>query len=192
MKQVTFRLLAVLLLTMGCLTGNAQNYDNFKVSSYIRAQDVLRMKDKAFLEKTWETVSSQVELDKMYIETHRDSIVVDEKTLKEEGWLPVRNVNWHMIYRNKRLDDNGPMGASLVVMNRRHPNKAFEEYIAATDKHIRESEPRLADGTIARLWPHENTVWADDAYMALSFLVNMGEATGDNSYFTDAANQILN
>lgn len=115
-----------------------------------------------------------------------------EKTLKEEGWLPVRNVNWHMIYRNKRLDDNGPMGASLVVLNKRHPNKAFEQYIADTDNHIRHAEPRLDDGTIARLWPHENTIWADDAYMALSFLVNMGETTGDISYFTDAANQILN
>ena len=32
------------------------------------------------------------------------------------------------------------------------------------------SEPRLADGTIARLWPHENTIWADDAFMAVSFI----------------------
>ena len=33
------------------------------------------------------------------------------------------------------------------------------------------SEPRLADGTIARLWPHENTVWADDAFMAVSLFL---------------------
>ena len=54
------------------------------------------------------------------------------------------------------------------------------------------SEPRLADGTIARLWPHENTVWADDAFMAVSFISRMGEATGEKKYFDDAANQILN
>ncbi len=115
-----------------------------------------------------------------------------EKTLSEEGWLAVRNVNWHMIYRSKRLDDNGPMGASLIMLNQRYPRKEFEAHIKTTDHHITTIEPRLVDGTIARLWPHENTVWADDAYMALSFLVNMGAATGDTAYFTDAARQILN
>ena len=32
-----------------------------------------------------------------------------EETLKNEGWKAVNALNWHMIYRNKRLDDNGPM-----------------------------------------------------------------------------------
>lgn len=115
-----------------------------------------------------------------------------DQTLEQEGWRAVNHVNWHMIYRNKRLDDNGPMGASLIVLNRRHPEQAFLKYIDQTDHHLMVSEPRLADGTIARLWPHVNTIWADDAFMALSFLVRMGEATGDAKYFDDAANQILN
>lgn len=115
-----------------------------------------------------------------------------DQTLKQEGWKAVNGVNWHMIYRNKRLDDNGPMGASLITLNRRHPAKHFQGYIDKTKHHLMVSEPRLADGTIARLWPHVNTIWADDAFMALSFLVRMGEVTGDNTYFDDAANQILN
>ena len=106
-----------------------------------------------------------------------------DQTLEQEGWRAVNHVNWHMIYRNKRLDDNGPMGASLIVLNRRHPKQAFQKYIDQTDHHLMVSEPRLADGTIARLWPHVNTIWADDAFMALSFLVRMGEATGDAKYF---------
>lgn len=115
-----------------------------------------------------------------------------EETLKNEGWKAVNALNWHMIYRNKRLDDNGPMGASLIDLSRKHPNAAFRKYIESTNHHLMFSEPRLADGTIARLWPHVNTVWADDAFMALSFLVRMGEMTGDNKYFDDAANQVLN
>lgn len=114
------------------------------------------------------------------------------QTLQNEGWKAVNAVNWHMIYRNKRLDDNGPIGASLIVLNQRHPAETFKNYIENTNHHIMVSEPRLADGTIARLWPHVNTIWADDAFMALSFLVRMGEATGNNKYFDDAANQILN
>ena len=56
-------------------------YQNFKVSTYIRAQDVARMADEKFLKETWETVSSQVDLDKIYLETHRDAFTVDEKTM---------------------------------------------------------------------------------------------------------------
>ena len=56
-------------------------YQHFKVSTYIRAQDVARMADEKFLNATWETVSSQVDLDKIYLETHRDAFTVDEKTM---------------------------------------------------------------------------------------------------------------
>ena len=54
----------VLLVT---ITAQAGKYQNFKVSSYIRAQDVARMEDDNFLKSTWETVSNQVDLDKIYI-----------------------------------------------------------------------------------------------------------------------------
>ena len=56
-------------------------YKNFKVSTYIRAQDVARMEDEKFLESTWEVVSQQVDLDKIYLETHRDAYTVPEKTM---------------------------------------------------------------------------------------------------------------
>ncbi len=56
---------------------------NFKVSTYIRAQDLAKMEDDKFLNQTWETVSSQVDLDKIYLETHRDAFIVPEKTIKK-------------------------------------------------------------------------------------------------------------
>lgn len=117
---------------------------------------------------------------------------VYDKTLKEGGWSAIRNINWSMIFRGKRLDDNGPMGASLIELQMRYPHKSFLNYINQTADHLNYAEPRLADGTIARIWPHENTIWADDSFMAISFLARMGTMTGDDKYFTDAANQILN
>ena len=74
----------ILLATMAALTVLpvlAGKYQNFKVSTYIRAQDVAKMADDKFLNDTWQTVSSQVDLDKIYLETHRDAFTVDEKTL---------------------------------------------------------------------------------------------------------------
>ena len=73
-------LLAVVLL-MSVMPVVAGRYQHFKVSTYIRAQDVARMDDEQFLKSTWETVSTQVDLDKIYLETHRDAFTVSEKTL---------------------------------------------------------------------------------------------------------------
>ena len=73
-------LILVVVLTILPAMGKGK-YQNFKVSTYIRAQDVARMADEKFLNETWETVSSQVDLDKIYLETHRDAFTVDEKTM---------------------------------------------------------------------------------------------------------------
>lgn len=110
----------------------------------------------------------------------------------EGGWKAIRKLSWHMIFRNKRLDDNGPMGASLIDLQMRTPSPAFLNYIQTTEEHLMLAEPRLEDGTIARIWPHENTIWADDLFMAVSFLSRMGQLTGEVKYFDDAANQVLN
>lgn len=81
MKHNLFKsiMLAAALLTVTAI--QAGKYQNFKVSTYIRAQDVARMEDDKFLQSTWEIVSSQVDLDKIYLETHRDAFTVPEKTL---------------------------------------------------------------------------------------------------------------
>ncbi len=114
-----------------------------------------------------------------------------EQAMKNGGWYGVRKLSWHMIFRGKRLDDNGPMGASLIDLQMKHPNNSFLNYINETAEHLNYGEPRLADGTIARIWPHENTIWADDAFMAISFLARMAKMTGDMSYINDAANQVI-
>ncbi len=80
-EQNLRRCLLVLGALMTMTFMKAGKYQNFKVSTYIRAQDVARMDDDKFLKSTWETVSSQVDLDKIYLETHRDAFTVPEKTL---------------------------------------------------------------------------------------------------------------
>ena len=75
-------LLAVALLLIPAAM-HAGKFQHFKVSTYIRAQDVARMNDDKFLKSTWETVSTQVDLDKIYLETHRDAFIVPEKILNK-------------------------------------------------------------------------------------------------------------
>ena len=81
MKKVIKNMMMAAVTAMTALPAQAGKYQNFKVSTYIRAQDVARMADDKFLNQTWETVSSQVDLDKIYLETHRDAFTVDEKTM---------------------------------------------------------------------------------------------------------------
>lgn len=89
------------------------------------------------------------------------------------------------------LDDAGAICASMIraaksgLDIKARPN--IERYI----NYIMNEEYRLEDGTFARNRPQHNSVWLDDMYMALPAIVEMGAYTGDESYYDEAANQIL-
>ena len=76
------RAASALLTTMLALATPLSAYDNFKVAVYCRAQEVAQMADPAWLEQRWAEISRQVHVDKVYIETHRDELLVDERTLE--------------------------------------------------------------------------------------------------------------
>ena len=58
-------------------------HKNFKVSVYVRAYEVEQMADTEWLESTWKTISGQLDVDKIYLETHRDLHLVDDATLEK-------------------------------------------------------------------------------------------------------------
>ena len=78
MKKFLITLAAVLTLVPAVFAGN---YKSFKVSVYTRAYEVEKMKDPEWLASTWKTISSQVKIDKIYLETHRDRLIVPQETL---------------------------------------------------------------------------------------------------------------
>jgi hypothetical protein len=59
----------------------ADHYKNFKVAVYSRAYETAKMGDDKVLEPIWDEISQQLKVDKIYLETHRDLLVVDEVTL---------------------------------------------------------------------------------------------------------------
>ena len=71
-------LLAFLILT----DLHAGDFKNFKVAVYCRAYEVDKMGDTGWLEPLWNDLSKQVHVDKVYLETHRDLLIVDEETMK--------------------------------------------------------------------------------------------------------------
>ncbi len=70
-----------LLVIVLCASLQAGRYRNFRVAVYARAYEVREMGDPNWLEPKWNEISKQVKIDKIYLETHRDLIVVDEKTI---------------------------------------------------------------------------------------------------------------
>ena len=78
------RILASFLVGLSVLAVPAlAQHKNFTVSVYVRAYEVDKMKDTQWLESSWKTISSQLDVDKIYLETHRDMLLVDDATLEK-------------------------------------------------------------------------------------------------------------
>jgi hypothetical protein len=74
--------LLLLLLVAFAFPVYSQNYKNFKVSIYCRAYEVAKMADTDnYLKPIWNEITRQLKVDKVYLETHRDTHIVDQKTL---------------------------------------------------------------------------------------------------------------
>jgi rhamnogalacturonyl hydrolase YesR len=99
------------------------------------------------------------------------------------GWG--RTPNFHA------LDDCGSIGAAMIKTYMKHKNKAYLKLIDTIADYISNKQFRLADGTLARHRPQYVSVWADDLYMSVPFLANMGKLTGNHKYYDDAVKQIL-
>ena len=104
--------------------------------------------------------------------------------------------HWHwpfgQLWNMKELDDCGAMGAAVIEVYKYDSKKQYKDYFEAAGKHIMQDQTRLSDGTLCRTFPREMTVWADDVYMSVSFLAQMGKQTGNKKYFDEATRQIIN
>ena len=73
---------AIFVFLLICHCCYAQHYNNFRVSVYCRAYEVRQMGDtNNYLKPLWNEISRQLKVDKVYLETHRDLIVVNQDTL---------------------------------------------------------------------------------------------------------------
>ncbi|MFA9391925.1 MAG: hypothetical protein ACERKD_19105 [Prolixibacteraceae bacterium] len=83
MKRTKIIFLLVSQLFMLTAIPAQNNHQNFKVSVYTRAYEVQKMADQHWLDSTWQVISSQLKVDKIYLETHRDLLIVDQETLSK-------------------------------------------------------------------------------------------------------------
>ena len=96
------------------------------------------------------------------------------------------------LFRATMLDDTG--GAALplaeTALNAK-PQILHREILDQVLNHILNKQSRLADGTLCRPEPVEQTIWADDMFMSVPFLLNMAKLNKDSKLYDEAAFQVL-
>jgi rhamnogalacturonyl hydrolase YesR len=88
------------------------------------------------------------------------------------------------------LDACGAIGSAFIKARRAKIGPDLQPVIDRFATYIRHGQFRLDDGTLARQRPYADSLWADDTYMSIPFLSQMGALTGKSEYFDDAAKQM--
>jgi hypothetical protein len=82
MRKHWFPLAMILLLAVSSAGAEPQPYKNFKVTIFIPVQIVERMgHDPAWMESSWNEISSRLHVDKVFIENFRSGTTADDATL---------------------------------------------------------------------------------------------------------------
>lgn len=89
------------------------------------------------------------------------------------------------------LDDCGSMCAALIRARLNKIGPDLMPVITTWTNYIARGQFRLADGTLARQRPQAESLWADDFYMSVPALAEMGHLTADRSWFDDAVKNVL-
>lgn len=93
------------------------------------------------------------------------------------------------------LDDCGSFGSVTLELNKIIKDDLVKSLAESIANHISNKQARLPDGALYRNneWnPGMNqTMWADDLYMSVPFLIRYYQYTKDTTYLEDAAKQFL-
>ena len=90
------------------------------------------------------------------------------------------------------LDDYGVEGANTVGVLIFQPDDRLTAYAERAASYITTGQVRLPDGTVARDRPRRFTVWADDLFMSVPFLLSLYGRTGEPRWLEDATRQVVN
>jgi hypothetical protein len=121
MNTVQTMLLLPLVTICSLSTLADDGYKNFEVSVYARVFEVIKMKDPVWLKTTFEQMNQHLNIDKIYLETHRDMTVIDEASLE-----PIIK-----FFKSKGIKTAG--GITITVSE---PNN-FETYCYTNEEHRR-------------------------------------------------------
>jgi unsaturated rhamnogalacturonyl hydrolase len=98
----------------------------------------------------------------------------------------------HKLFRCGMLDDTGAPALPFAELLGAKREPRMDSLVSSLARYVMNGQLRLRDGTFYRYEPIPGTVWADDLFMSVPFMMRMGAITGDRRYFDDAARQVIN
>jgi rhamnogalacturonyl hydrolase YesR len=99
--------------------------------------------------------------------------------------------SYHRIFRRTMLDDTGAPVLPFVALYLQDNNDQYLDVINPIAEYVISEQMRLDDGTLCRPEPERRTVWADDLFMSVPFLVRMAKISNQQTYYDEAADQII-
>jgi len=91
----------------------------------------------------------------------------------------------------RSLDDGGSMCAAMIRARFAKIGPDMSAFIDTCSNWVAKKQFRLPDGTLARERPQAVSLWADDMYMGVMPLGEIGHLTGKREYYDDAVKNVL-
>lgn len=98
----------------------------------------------------------------------------------------------HRLFRMGMLDDASAPALPYIQLMLDKPDPKHETVIKPVLDYVSKGQSRLNDGTLCRPEPREMTVWADDLFMSVPYLLRASKLYNNPDYLNDAAVQIIN
>jgi len=100
--------------------------------------------------------------------------------------------SFHRIHRMAMLDDSGGPVLPFAELQLLDPETPF--YLPVLFRifdYVMNGQERLPDRTFSRPEPEPATVWADDLFMSVPFLLRMAKITGESALYDEVALQVI-
>lgn len=98
----------------------------------------------------------------------------------------------HRLFRMGMLDDASAPALPYIQQMLDKPDPKHKAVIKTVLDYVSKGQSRLSDGTLCRPEPREMTVWADDLFMSVPYLLRASKLYNTLDYLNDAARQIIN
>jgi len=100
--------------------------------------------------------------------------------------------SYHRIYRMTMLDDSGGPALPLSQLKLTEADSEYlNPVLDLVLDYVMEGQERLNDRTFSRPEPEDATVWADDLFMSVPFLLRMAQVKGDETLYDEVARQVI-
>jgi len=98
--------------------------------------------------------------------------------------------SYHRFFRMSMLDDAGSAVLPYIDLYMSdHKQQIKQQILEPVADYILHKQVRLQDGTFCRPEPVAYTVWCDDLFMSVPFLLRWAAITGNTAYYDEAIKQ---